>query len=74
MGFRVGDRVVKDPGRWRPSDFDGWGAGVGIGVVVDVLDEAPGETLGDLDVRWPSGRCYQRSDEVLPAPPLAGRG
>jgi hypothetical protein len=35
--FKLGDRVIKNPATWRPSEFDGWGAGLGVGVVVDPL-------------------------------------
>ena len=30
----VGDHVRKNPETWVANDFDGWGRGVGIGVVV----------------------------------------
>lgn len=62
-GFKVGDRVVKNPDTWQPSDFDSWGAGIGVGVIV----ESPwGEIDGELDVRWPAGRCRQEPNELLP--------
>jgi hypothetical protein len=60
--FKVGDRVVKNPKMWIASEFDKWGAGHGIGEVVDLLSG------NDIDVRWPSGRCLQRYFELLPAP------
>jgi len=31
----VGDRVVKNPETWTANEFDSWGRGVGVGVVVD---------------------------------------
>lgn len=61
--FKVGDRVIKNPLTWKPSEFDGWGAGLGIGVVVEPpfdLDD------GQVDVRWPTGRCFQEETELLP--------
>lgn len=64
--FRIGDRVVKDPAGWRPSEFDAWGAGVGVGEVVAVVDA---ETV---DVRWPAGRCYQLGSEVRLAGEVMG--
>jgi hypothetical protein len=64
--LKPGDRVVKNPATWTPSEFDAWGAGEGVGVVVDRLDDAT------LDVRWPAGRAYQRADELLPAPAIDG--
>ena len=34
--FAVGDRVVRNPATWQPQvDFDSWGRGVGVGVVVE---------------------------------------
>jgi hypothetical protein len=48
--FAVGDRVVRNPATWQPNDFDSWGRGIGVGVVVD-----PPFPLGpdEADVRWP---------------------
>ncbi len=64
-GFKVGDKVVKNPARWLPSEFDSWGAGEGIGEIV----ESPfGEIDGEVDVRWPAGRVTQRPEELLPYP------
>jgi hypothetical protein len=60
--FMPGRRVVKNPATWTPSDFDAWGAGVGVGVVIGPAGP------GQVDVRWDGGRCYQREDELLPAP------
>jgi hypothetical protein len=63
--FQVGDRVVRNPVTWTPTEFDGWGAGECVGVVVEppfALDD------GVVDIRWPGGRCFQREEELLPAP------
>ena len=61
--FQPGDRVIKNPATWRGSEFDTWGAGVGVGVVVeppfDVSD------LGEVDVKWPAGRAFQHESELL---------
>jgi len=65
MGFQIGDRVVKNPETWRESDFDSWGRGVGVGVVVEPpfpLDP------DDVDVRWPGGRCFEVVSGLLLAP------
>jgi hypothetical protein len=63
--FQIGDRVVKNPDNWKPSEFDSWGAGVGVGIVVK-----PPFALEDgvVDVRWPGGRCFQNENELLPVP------
>lgn len=72
--FRIGDRVIKNPATWRPSEFDGWGAGVGIGIIVeppwdhdDGLFDV-GTEHEAVDVRWPGGRAFARVVELLPAP------
>lgn len=62
MDFKIGDQVVKNPETWIPSDFDSWGAGEGVGVIVEPpfeLDEH------SVDVRWPGGRCFQKKSELL---------
>lgn len=54
--FQLGDLVVKDPAGWVSSDFDKWGAGEGVGVVVP----SPfGDIAGEVDVVWPAGRATQ---------------
>lgn len=73
MGFRVGDRVVKNSRGWRSSEFDSRGVGVGVGDVVSVtaLFEGEAAILGTsciIDVRWPARQCYHREGELLPAP------
>ena len=54
---RPGDRVERDPSRWRASDFDVWGRGDGVGMVV--RSPLPLADLGKVDVRWPAGRCVE---------------
>ena len=66
MSFSVGDRVIKNPSTWIANDFDAWGRGIGVGEVVE-----PPFSLDDLcrvDVRWPAGRCTERTDGLLLAP------
>jgi hypothetical protein len=43
------------------NEFDGWGRGVGVGVVV----EGPFEVDGEVDVRWPAGRCFERVEGLV---------
>jgi hypothetical protein len=59
--FHPGDRVVKNPATWVANEFDGWGRGVGVGVVV----EGPFEVDGEVDVRWPAGRCFERVEGLV---------
>jgi hypothetical protein len=59
--FQVGDRVMKNEATWVASEFDGWGRGVGVGVVVD----GPFEVEGEVHVRWPGGRCFERIDGLI---------
>ena len=73
--FKIGDRVVKNPATWRPSEFDGWGAGEGVGVIADPPweDHIDGVWPGAneepcVDVVWPAGRAFQYTAELLPAP------
>lgn len=68
MGFAIGDRVVKNPATWTASEFDSWGAGVGVGEVVGPPWSHEGGPA-HVDVRWPAGRCTQRCDELLPDRP-----
>ena len=64
MKFKVGDLVIRNPDTWVVNDFDSWGRGKGIGVVV----EAP-FTMDDneVDVRWEGGRCFEFIEQLLPA-------
>lgn len=60
--IKVGDYVIKNPKTWVPNDFDEWGRGVGTGIVVEPPFECDD---GDLDVRWPEGRCFETADQLL---------
>jgi len=60
--MKVGDKVIKNEDTWEPNDFDRWGRGEGIGVVVEPpfkLDE------GQVDVRWPAGRCFEETKQLI---------
>ena len=57
--IKIGDSVVKNESTWVPNDFDSWGRGVGIGKVVDVLDDEC------IDVRWDGGRCYESINSII---------
>ena len=65
MKFSAGDAVIRNPATWKPNEFDAWGRGDGVGLVVE-----PPFQLRDteVDVRWPNGRCFEQVDELLPAP------
>lgn len=62
-GLKPGDRVVKNRANWIPSEFDAWGAGDGVGVVVANVHGR--EIAGEVDVRWPTGRAMQRPEELI---------
>lgn len=61
--FNIGDKVIKNPETWVVNDFDSWGRGIGIGIVV----EPPFELFdSEVDVRWIEGRCFEQAVELLP--------
>ena len=56
MKFKPGDKVIKNEETWISNEFDAWGRGIGIGIVVEPpykLDE------DEVDVIWPAGRCFE---------------
>ena len=57
--MKTGDKVVKNEDNWIPNDFDSWGRGEGVGIIVEVLDD--GEFY---DVRWPTGKCYEDPNQI----------
>lgn len=60
--LNIGDKVVKNPETWEPTEFDEWGRGVGVGIVV----EPPFKLSdGEVDVRWPDGRCFEFVDQLM---------
>lgn len=63
--FPVGSYVIKDTDKWIPNDFDHWGRGNGVGVVVEPPFKLDPE---HVDVRWPAGRCFEEVSGLLPAP------
>ncbi|MEL6702542.1 MAG: hypothetical protein AAFO58_12825 [Pseudomonadota bacterium] len=63
--FKVEDRVVKNARTWEVNDFDGWGRGEGVGIIVEPPFSLEGS--GEVDVRWPSGRCFEPVVGLLPA-------
>jgi hypothetical protein len=63
MELVIGDKVIRNDRTWIVNEFDGWGRGVGIGVVVDI----PFTTDSDIivDVRWEHGRCYESINQII---------
>jgi len=60
--MEIGDKVVKCKEDWVANDFDSWGRGQGIGVIVEPPFELNGS---EFDVRWPGGRCFENEDQIL---------
>jgi len=56
--FRINDKVIKNPIKWISNDFDQWGRGIGIGIVLETSDD------GIIDVRWPAGVCYESIEQL----------
>ena len=59
--FEVGDKVIKNELTWIPNDFDRWGRGLGIGVIVDPPFEMEDN---EVDVKWSCGRCIETTDQL----------
>jgi len=60
--FKIGDLVVKNQETWVENDFDSWGRGEGVGEVVEppfIMKEF------EVDVRWPNGRCFENTNQLL---------
>jgi len=62
--YNIGDYVKKNPEAWEANDFDSWGRGIGIGQIVEPPFQMQGN---EVDVRWPSGRCFEFTDQLLPS-------
>ena len=60
--MKVGDRVIKNPETWEVTEFDQWGRGIGVGIIVE-----PPFELDDLtvDVRWKNGRCFENINGLI---------
>ena len=58
--LRIGDKVVKNPETWICSEFDYWGAGEGVGEVV----EPPFATEDYVDIRWPKREMLPSEERV----------
>lgn len=60
--MNIGDKVIKNEKTWIPNDFDGWGRGIGVGILVEPPFELPDE---EVDVRWPAGRCFEFVEQLI---------
>lgn len=64
MSYEIGTYVKKNPETWIVDEFDSWGRGIGVAVIV----EPPFAMLdNELDVRWPGGRCFEKTEGLIPA-------
>ena len=61
--MKIGDKVVKNNKYWMASDFDWWGAGIGIGKIVQIDIDEDDKLI--LDIKWPYGRCFNMSHEII---------
>jgi len=62
MKFNIGDKVAKNEETWIKNDFDSWGRGLGIGIIV----EPPFEIDDDeVDVKWSAGKCFEVIDQLI---------
>jgi hypothetical protein len=60
--FEVGDKVIKNHETWIINEFDSWGRGEGVGVVV----EPPFETENsEVDIKWNKGRCFESVEQLI---------
>lgn len=59
--FEVNDKIVKNEENWIPNDFDSWGRGEGVGLIVEVYPES---NSSYVDVRWPGGKCWENIDQI----------
>lgn len=60
--MKIGDKVIKNPDTWIENDFDIWGRGLGVGVIVETPFSMNGN---EIDVIWPNGRCFDTVDQVI---------
>jgi hypothetical protein len=64
--FKVGDRVVKNEKTWVVNAFEGWGRGIGVGLVVGAPSGL--DNFMSVDVYWPNSHCCKQIEGLLPAP------
>lgn len=60
--FNIGDKVIKNEKTWQPNDFDAWGRGEGVGIVVEPPFELDDN---EVDVRWKNGRCFEYTEQLI---------
>ena len=64
MKYKIGSVVKMNSENWVENNFDSWGRGIGVGVVIEppfALEEH------EVDVRWPEGRCFENTSQLLQA-------
>jgi hypothetical protein len=63
MKLNIGDKVIKNTITWKKNEFDAWGRGKGVGLIVAspfAIDD-----LDMVDVCWPAGRCFEKTDQLI---------
>lgn len=59
--MKVGDKVVRNPQTWNPSEFDKWISPTDVGTIVELMDDGI-----HADIRWPAGKEWRALEQLLP--------
>ena len=64
MKYKIGSVVKMNSENWVNCDFDSWGKGIRVGVVVEPSFSLEGH---EVDVGCPEGRCFENTSQLLQA-------